>query len=500
MSNLNILFATSEAVPFCKTGGLGDVCGSLPRALEQLGHRPTIILPAFRQVYEAGLPLEPTGVEFEISIGQKQVHGRYLKSTLPGSNVPVYFVDNPDYYDRPDLYRDAGEDYRDNCERFTFYCRAALKAIGLLDLGTELVHCHDWTAGLIPAYLKTVLGDRPPYDQIAALYTIHNLAYQGNFWHWDMALTGIDWKYFNWRQMEFYGNLSFMKTGIVFSDAVSTVSPTYAKEIMRPPLSCGLEGSLRHRENDLFGILNGADYDDWNPAIDKALGENNYDSTSFETGKVACKAALQRELGLPERPDVPLLAAIGRLADQKGFDLIARVAQQWSKERDAQWVILGTGDAKYHQVLGQLAEEYPQKVAVKLEFSNELAHRIEAGADMFLMPSQYEPCGLNQLYSLKYGTVPVVRRTGGLADTVVDTDPQTLAKGTATGFTFSEYTALALDDTLRRACELYSDRPVWRQLIVRGMEQDWSWSQSARQYVELYELTRARARREAFSA
>lgn len=497
---MNILFATSEAVPFCKTGGLGDVCGSLPRALEKLGHRPTIVLPAFRQVFEAGLPIEPTGVEFEIPIGQKQVHGQYLQSTLPGSNVPVYFVDNPDYYDRPDLYHDGGEDYRDNCERFTFYCRAALKAIGLLDLGTEFVHCHDWTAGLIPAYLKTLLGDRPPYDQIATLYTIHNLAYQGNFWHWDMALTGIDWKYFNWRQMEFYGNLSFMKTGIVFADAVSTVSPTYAKEIMRPPLSCGLEGALRHREKDLFGILNGADYDDWNPAADESLGDNKYDATTFETGKAACKAALQRELGLPERPDVPVLAAIGRLADQKGFDLIARVSQQWVGERDVQWVILGTGDAKYHQVLGQLAADHPERVAVKLEFSNELAHRIEAGADMFLMPSQYEPCGLNQIYSLKYGTVPVVRSTGGLADTVVDTNPQTLAKGAATGFSFNEYTALALSDTLRRACELFADQPVWRQLILRGMEQDWSWGQSARQYVDLYEQTRTRARREAYSA
>ncbi len=497
---MNILFATAEVVPFCKTGGLGDVCGSLPRALEKLGHRPVIILPAFRQVFESGLPIEPTGVEFEIPIGQKQVQGQYLQSMLPGSNVPVYFVDNPGYYDREDFYHDQGEDYRDNCERFTFYCRAALKAIPLLDLGTDLVHCHDWTTGLIPAYLKTLLGDRQPYDQIATLTTIHNLAYQGNFWHWDMALTGIDWKYFNWRQMEFYGNLSFMKTAIVFSDTISTVSPTYAKEIMRPPLSCGLEGALQHRKEDLFGILNGADYDHWDPATDESLGDNKYDASNFEAGKAACKAALQRELGLPERPDVPLLAAVGRLTDQKGFDLIARVIQQWAPEHLAQWVILGTGEAKYHQVLGQLAAEHPQRVAVRLEFSNELAHRIEAGADMFLMPSQYEPCGLNQLYSLKYGTVPVVRSTGGLADTVLDTDPQTLAKDTATGFTFSEYTALALSDTLRRACEVFADKPEWRQLIRRGQEQDWSWGQSARKYVDLYEQTCTRARREAYSA
>jgi starch synthase len=345
-----------------------------------------------------------------------------------------------------------------------------------------------------------MLGDRPPYDQLPTLYTIHNLAYQGNFWHWDMALTGIDWKHFNWREMEFYGNLSFMKTAIVFSDAISTVSPTYAKEIMRPPLSCGLEGALQHRRADLFGILNGADYEEWNPAGDEHLGENKYDVSNVQSGKAAGKAALQRELRLPERPDVPLLAAVGRLADQKGFDLVARVMQQWAGERDAQWVILGTGEAKYHQVLGQAMAEHPERVAVRLEFSNALAHRIEAGADMFLMPSQYEPCGLNQLYSLKYGTVPVVRATGGLADTVVDTTGQTISQGTATGFTFSEYTALALADALRRACETFADKPLWRQLVERGMKQDWSWSQSASRYAVLYEKTHARVQREAYSA
>jgi len=493
---VNILFATSEAVPFCKTGGLGDVCGSLPRELAKQGHQPTVILPAFRQVFESGVEIEPTGVTFQIPIGQKRVEGQFLRSHLPDSDVPVYLVEQSDYYDRPQLYGEDGEEYRDNCERFTFFSRAVLEAVVNLDLGTDLLHCHDWCTGLIPAYLKTLYSDRAPFDQIASLYTIHNLAYQGNFWHWDMVLTGIDWKHFNWRQMEFYGNLSFMKTGISFADSVSTVSPTYAREIMRPPLSCGLEGALQHRGDDLFGILNGADYDDWNPASDSFLGENTFDAENFETGKAACKAALQSEMGLPINPDVPLLAAVGRLADQKGFDLIARAMKQWADRSDAQWVILGTGEEKYHQVLGQLAAEYSQKIAVRLEFSNELAHRIEAGADMFLMPSQYEPCGLNQLYSLKYGTVPVVRATGGLADTVVDATPESIAASTATGFAFGEYTSLALSEAITRACDLFADKAAWHQLIKTGMQQDWSWERSAQEYVDLYQRTAEHARRE----
>lgn len=490
---MNILFATSEAAPFIKTGGLGDVCGALPVELARLGHNPTVILPAFRHVHQAGMPLTPTGVSVDVPIGQKSVRGHYLRATLPDSQVPVYFIENNDYYDRPQPYREEGEDYRDNCERFVFYCRAALEAIPLLGLETDIVHCHDWQAGLIPAYLQTLYADRPEFDILPSILTIHNLAYQGNFWHWDMALTGLDWKYFNWRQMEFYGNLSFLKTGIVFADALTTVSPTYAQEILRPPLSCGMEGALGHRADVLSGIINGVDYDVWNPARDEFLGPDlQFDVDSFATGKPACKADLQRRLGLPERPDVPLIAAVGRLADQKGFDLIARVMRQWAVQVDAQWAILGTGEPKYHEALSQLAAEHPRRIAVRLEFSNELAHRIEAGADMFLMPSQYEPCGLNQLYSLKYGTVPIVRATGGLADTVVDANEQTLADATATGFSFEEYTALALGETLGRACRAFADPVVWSQLIRTGMQQDWSWTASARAYAQLYRQTRER--------
>jgi len=529
---VNILFATAEAVPFCKTGGLGDVCGSLPRELVHWGHQPVILLPAFRQVFRSSNPIESTGVRFTVPIGQKQVEGQFLQSRLPDSEVPVFFVDQPDYYDREQLYGENGEEYKDNCERFTFYCQAVLKAVRLLDLETDFVHCHDWCAGLIPAYIRTGEDQegrfpgpfRDPFHgqgggesenhgaygmaakgRLASLFTIHNLAHQGNFWHWDMALTGIDWKYFNWRQMEFYGNLSLLKSGIVFADMLSTVSPTYAREILHPPLSCGLEGSLQHRREDLCGIINGVDYREWNPETDKFLAAEDYAGQpygvqDFPAGKAACKTALQREMGLPAGFDGPLLATVGRLADQKGCDLIARVIRQWTSQSrfdglpEVQWVILGTGEAKYHQVFSQLAAEHPRQVAVRLEFSNRLAHWIEAGADLFLMPSQYEPCGLNQLYSLKYGTVPVVRQTGGLADTVVDVTEETLVAGTATGFAFAEYTSLALADTIQRACRVFVDKSQWRALITRGMQQDWSWRESARQYAALYERTLERAR------
>jgi starch synthase len=489
---VKILFATTEAVPFCKTGGLGDVCGSLPRELAKLGHEPVLILPAFRQALNSGRPIESTDVRFEIPIGRKMVSGTFLRSSLPGVDVPVYLVHQPVYYDRPELYRENGHDYKDNCERFVFFNRAVLEAVTQLDLGTELVHCHDWTAGLVPAYLKTELAGVPPYDSIRSLLTIHNIAYQGNFWHWDMALTGIDWKYFNWRQMEFFGNLSFLKSGLAFADTLTTVSPRYAEEIQRLPLGCGMEGMLQHRHADLYGIINGVDYSEWNPAIDAHLGGNNYGVDNFANGKRANKAALQQEMDLPRDADRLLVAMIGRLADQKGFDLVAKLIPQWAPTADVQWVILGTGEPHYHRLITELAQKYPDKVAVRLGFANELAHRIEAGADIFLMPSRYEPCGLNQLYSLKYGTVPVVHATGGLADTITNLSDATLAAGTANGFSFHEYTTAALADALERACQTFGNKPIWDRLIRNGMQQDWSWHHSAEEYSRIYEHTLAR--------
>ncbi len=489
---MKILLAASEMVPLAKTGGLADVVGALPLELARLGHEPVVFLPAYRQALASGLPIERTGTTLSIPIGSKTVDGTLLRAKLPGSDVPVYLVDQPQYYDRDGLYGAAGQDYVDNCERFVFFCRAIMESIRALDLHVDVLHANDWQTGLLPAYLKTEYRAVPGYERIASLFTIHNLAFQGQFWHWDMLLTGLDWKYFNWHQMEFFGKLNLLKTGLVFADAITTVSPRYAQEIQSAPLGSGLEGVLQQRRDALSGIINGVDYDLWNPATDRTLARQ-YDAASVADGKAACKAALQAEMGLPQNPRIPLLGFVGRLTDQKGMDLIAGLMQEWVNSTEAQWVILGTGEAKYEQFVQSLADRHPEKVAARLKFADDLAHRIEAGADIFVMPSRFEPCGLNQLYSLKYGTVPVVRSTGGLADTVTDASLEALAAGTATGFAFHEYSALALSDALRRATALYHDSDAWQRLVTSGMAQDWSWRRSAQQYVNLYERIVAHA-------
>jgi len=496
---VNILMATSEAVPFAKTGGLADVCGALPVELARQGHTTAVILPAYRQARYCGVRAEPLGIDFIVPIGSKTVTGHLLKSRMPNSDVPVYLVQQAAYYDRPELYRQDGEDYPDNCERFVFFCRAVMEAVRLLELDLDVIHANDWQTGLLPAYLKIEYRSLPRYQRIASLFTIHNIAYQGRFWHWDMLLTGLDWKYFNWHQMEFFGHLNLLKTGLVFADAINTVSPRYAEEIQTPEFGRGLEGLLQHRRAVVSGILNGIDDHAWNPAADKHLAAH-YSADTVAQGKLACKAALQRELHLEQRPDVPLIGAIGRLDDQKGFDLAAKVIQEWVTSNDAQWAILGKGEPRYHELFENLARRFPGKVAVCLDFSDPLAHRIEAGADLFLMPSRYEPCGLNQMYSLRYGTVPVVRQTGGLADTIVDTTEATLADGTANGFSFSEDSPAALSETLCRAVAAYRHPDVWQRLMASGMRQDWSWAKRARQYEALYEETVARVRRVASGA
>ncbi|MEC7502039.1 MAG: glycogen synthase GlgA [Planctomycetota bacterium] len=489
---MHICFATSEAVPFAKTGGLADVCGALPCELAKLGHTVTLVMPAYRGITHRGQAVQSTDIEMQIPVGGKLVAAKILVSQLPDSDVTVYFVQQDDYFDRDGVYGAQGVDYEDNCERFVFFCRAVIQLIQQACLDVDLIHAHDWTTGLIPALLKIESGDSERLSRVASLMTIHNLAYQGTFWHWDMLLTGIDWKYFNWQQMEFHGDLNLLKTGLVFADALNTVSPTYAEEIQSAPLGCGLEDVLRDRRAVLSGIINGVDSRTWDPADDRYLA-TTYSIDSYGEGKRVCKRALQREFGLQLAPDRPLIGFVGRLAGQKGFDLALPVMQAWAEREDVQWAVLGTGDRALEKELQQMSRENAGRIGVVIDFSEPLAHRIEAGADIFLMPSAYEPCGLNQLYSLKYGTLPVVHQTGGLADTVVGADVESLAARAATGFSFDTYDRVALAKALEQAITLYNDRPdLWKQMIETAMQQDWSWRASAARYSVLYTQTIAR--------
>jgi len=509
---LRLLLAASEAVPFAKTGGLGDVAGALPRALVRRGHQCAVILPLYASARAGRIPLTPTNLTFVVPIGGRKVSGALWRATLPDSSVPVYLVEQPAYYERDNPAQGRGlyqltlpngqkQDYPDNCERFVFFARAVLEAIRLLNYWPDVLHNNDWQTGLAPVYLqeeyrRLSLPDlQARYARIRTLFTIHNLAYQGLFWHWDMALTGLDWRLFNYQQLEFYGKMNFLKAGIVFSDALTTVSPSYAREIQTPYYGCGLEGVLSERRDRLTGIVNGVDYTVWNPATDPHLAAN-YDVSSVAEKKSICKAALQRRFGLAEKPRTPLLGVVSRLVEQKGIHLVGKTADTWlTSDSGAQLVVLGEGDPIYHRMLTDLQKRHPDRVGVFLGFDESLAHQIEAGADIFLMPSEYEPSGLNQLYSLKYGTVPVVRATGGLADTIVDCTEKTFAAGRATGFSFLANYPAAFSSTVQRALHLYRHRPDhWLQVLRTGMRQDWSWDRSAAEYEKLYSQITGRLR------
>ncbi|WP_165064618.1 glycogen synthase GlgA [Paludisphaera rhizosphaerae] len=489
---MNIVFVASEGVPFAKTGGLADVAGALPRAVAELGHKASLFIPCYRKVWEAGQDIVGTGITLKVPVGSTTLLGHVHESRLPDSDVPVYLIDHPHYFDREGLYGHPGHDFEDNCERFVFFQRAVLEAVVALGLKPDVIHCNDWQTGLIPVYLQTLYKNRSGLVDVGTLLTIHNLAYQGLFWHWDMPITGLDWGLFSHHALEFHGKLSFMKAGLVFADLLTTVSPTYAREIQTQQQGAGLDGLLRERSADLRGIVNGIDEKIWCPMHETMLAAR-YDVNSVVEGKTACKAWLQAHAGLPVRPEVPLFAQIGRLVDQKGWDLLAQVAEGFLNQ-DVQLVVLGTGDPRYHDLLRSLHERHPGKVWAYLGFSDVLAHQIEAGADVFLMPSLFEPCGLNQLYSLAHGTVPVVHATGGLVDTVVDLTPKTLAEGRATGFAFRESTPAALWRTLDRVLNTWRDQEVWRNLVRAGMSEDWTWHRSAGKYVELYQEVQRRRR------
>jgi starch synthase len=483
---MRILLASSEAVPFSKTGGLADVSSALAKALRQLGHDVWLIVPHYPQVKNSGpVPeIQQTGRRIDVPVGQQRRTGMLLKSQLPDCDVPVLLVDQADYFHRKELYRESGVDYKDNCARFVFFSRAVFETARSLELRPDIIHANDWQSGLVPALLEIEYRPTVGFERTKSVFTIHNMAFQGQFWHWDMLLTGLSWKYFNWKQMEFYDHLNLLKTGIVFANMITTVSPTYAQEIQTSEFGAGLEGVLAARSDHLVGILNGVDTDIWNPKTDPAIAEN-YSAESFCKGKAACKATLQKKVGLATRPDAPLFGMISRMTDQKGFDLICDGAAELVKN-DLQLCILGSGEANYEKKLLELARNYPDRVAVKIGFDDKLAHEIEAGCDLFLMPSRYEPCGLNQMYSLIYGTVPVVRSVGGLADSVVDATEWNLANGTATGFRFADYDSRELLRQIRRAVELFAERDRWLKLVRTGMQQDWSWKRSAAQYASVY--------------
>ncbi|MBA4417049.1 MAG: glycogen synthase GlgA [Syntrophus sp. (in: bacteria)] len=475
---MKVLVASPEIFPFVKTGGLADVTGALPKALKKLGADVRVILPKHKGIEEQKFPMNYKNLKISCQISQSSVEGEIVESEYDG--VTAYLVEQDEYYFRDYLYSTPDGDYLDNAERFIFFAKSILEAIKVTGFVPDVLHCNDWETALAPVFLKTAYKDDPVLRDIATIFTIHNLGYQGIFWHHDMHLLNIGWEYFTPDYLEFFGNINFLKGGITFSDVINTVSKRYSEEMQTPEFGCGLEGILRTRKNDLYGIVNGIDYEDWNPETDLFLPAR-YSMTDMKK-KVLCKAALQEAFGLPVDKKVPLVATISRFADQKGFDLISSSLEEITA-MGVQYVILGTGERKYHELFTELAKTFPRSFSVRIAYDNALAHLIEAGADIFLMPSRYEPCGLNQLYSLKYGTVPVVRGVGGLEDTIVD---YTLTPDKGTGFKFYDYTKEAMLDALHRAGTAYENKDVWRSLTAQCMKADFSWKRSAQEYLDLY--------------
>lgn len=487
---MKIVFVSSEVAPFSKTGGLADVIGALPKALAALGHEVCVITPFYRCVKDAAerenvkIKPNPAG-PVSIPIGNETVTLSIQEGRLPDSNVPLYFLDHPAYFDRPGLYVEPEEhtDYPDNCKRFIALPRGALELCEALDIRPDVLHCHDWQTGLAPVYVKTLYRSRHNWATVGTVFTIHNIQFQGLFWHWDMKPTGLPWELFNWRMLEYYANLSFLKGGLVFADVLTTVSGRYAEEIQTPEFGEGMENVLQQRSHDLYGIINGIDHGVWSPETDEMIAATY--SVNEPAGKAACKKALQRRFDLPAKSKTPMIGMVARLAPQKGLDLIEDAMPHLMK-RDLQLVILGTGSPHFHKVLAEWHEKNPKRFGLVLGFDNALAHQIEAGSDMFLMPSKFEPCGLNQLYSLRYGTVPVVRLTGGLADTINEYNRETVRAGIATGFGFEEYTAEAMLKAIDKARRIYKQPEKWHKLMRICMGQDWSWQRSAEEYVQVY--------------
>lgn len=478
---MHIAFVASECVPYSKTGGLADIVGALPRAVVTAGHEATVYLPRYRQtrLTNAKTLIQSLTIPFDD-------HYRFC-SIVDGGNrdgVRFYFVEYPAYFDRDGLYGSSAGDFPDNAERFALLCRAALEASKILGV-PQVFHCHDWQTALIPVLLRTQYIEDPSFRDVATVFTIHNMGYQGVFSPDTLPLLTLPWDLFTIVKMEFFGNVNFLKGALVYADFVTTVSRKYSQEIQTTEFGFGLDGVLRDRSSTVTGILNGVDYEEWNPQTDKFIAAK-YSSEDL-SGKIKCKQDLLTAFGITNpNLSLPVIGIVSRFAAQKGFDLITQVIDRLVRE-DMILVILGTGDRQYENMFVRIAKQFPEKISVKIAYDNELAHKVEAGSDMFLMPSRYEPSGLNQMYSLKYGTVPVVRATGGLYDTIEQWDPRT---GKGTGFKFSEYSGEELLLTVKQALQAFRDQSSWQILMRNGMSKDFSWRVSAKEYVRVYERAR----------
>lgn len=476
---MRILFVSSEGLPYSKTGGLADVVEALPKALVAAGHEVAVLLPRYRGNKATGTALPNLTIPMGTSVRFPSI---MEGDTIAG--VRYFLVDDPEYFDRDFLYGDKSGDYKDNAERFAEFSRVAIEFVKRVWL-PDVIHCHDWQAALVPLILRTQHANDPVVRALPVVFTIHNLAYQGLFPYAVLRDIGLPDTLFTMDRLEFYGKVNFLKGGLILSDYLTTVSRRYAKEIQTPEYGAGLEGVIRGRGERLVGILNGVDYSIWSPEADTFIPQH-YSAQNLE-GKKVCKRALLESFGLPtDNLDRPLIGIISRFVDQKGFDLIAEVGAELMED-DLTLVALGTGLPEYEKLFKDLAEKYPSRLGLKIGYDNALAHRIEAGSDMFLMPSAYEPCGLNQIYSLRYGTVPVVRATGGLDDTIQNFDPKT---GQGTGFKFEEYSGTALLQCLQVALKTFRDGTAWRKLQSNGMSKDFSWKASAAAYVTVYEAAK----------
>ncbi|MFQ5963519.1 MAG: glycogen synthase GlgA [Candidatus Scalinduaceae bacterium] len=475
-----VMFVSPEVTPFAKTGGLADVSGSLPTFLKKLGCDVRVALPFYRMVKEQNIPFDTIFKDLEVPAKGVTLKAGINQSSL-NDDIPVYFIKYDKFFDRENLYSTSRGDYADNAERFIFFSRSIFELCRKVNFQPDIIHCHEWQTGLIPTYLRTLYNNDKLFSKTAALYSIHNIAYQGIFEKEVFEKTCLPNRLLINKVIEFYGKISFMKVGIIYSDIINTVSQKYSREIQTEEYGCGLQDIIKDRAGVLFGVINGVDYSEWNPETDKFIVAN-YNANDF-SGKVKCKEDLLLQFNLPiSLKERPLLGIVSRMAKQKGFDLLSKVIDELMTF-DIVFVLLGIGDERYHNLFQEYAHRYPERIGVRIAYDNKLAHKIEAGADIFLMPSRYEPCGLNQIYSLKYGTIPLVRATGGLDDTIKDYYSK---DGTGTGFKFDEYKASVFIDKVKEALCVFANKEKWLQLMTNAMSQDFSWERSARAYIELY--------------